>query len=81
MEIADKSLMDVGDSAILGHCCSYYSHVLSPAKDGRIIIYVNKITIGEGAFIGTKSNLGPGVVVAPMTKLDVGTNLFVNEKV
>lgn len=80
MEIADKSLLEVGDYCILGHKSSFYSHVLSPAKDGRTIVYVNKITIGPGSFIGAKCNLGPGVKIAPLTKIDAGTNLSLNQK-
>lgn len=78
IEIADRSLLEVGHGAVFGHRSGYYCHVLSPTKDGRLLVYVKKIRIGNFAFIGSGSRLGPGTVIEDRQKLDVLTDLFIN---
>lgn len=62
--INDRSLMDVGDFVIFGHNTYMSSHFLR-VKNGRFFVYVKKIKIGSGSFIGAFSKMGPGTNIAP----------------
>lgn len=75
MEIADRSLLDIGHGTVIGQHTGLYCHVLNPSKDGRILLYVKKIRIGHGCFIGSGSLLGPGVTITDGTKLDIKTEI------
>lgn len=80
LEIADRSLLEIGDGAVLGHRSGYYCHVLNPTKDGRILLIVKKVRVGRFAFIGSGSSLGPGTVVVDQGKVDVLTHLYFSHR-
>ena len=79
VEIADRSLLEIGDYTFIGHRCGFYCHTVSPAKDGRLILFVKGIKIGSKVFIGSGSRLGPGVVVSDSTMLPILTDLYLNQ--
>jgi hypothetical protein len=76
MEISDRSLLDIGDFVIFGNKSGYYSHVLSPTKDGRMLLMIKKITIGNNVFIGAWSTVGPGINIPDGTKVPLKSNLY-----
>lgn len=80
LEIADRSLLEVGDGAVLGHRSGYYCHILNPSKDGRLLLVVKKVRVGAHAFIGSGSRLGPGTVVGDRVKVDVLTDFYLQNK-
>jgi len=76
MEISDRSLLEIGDFVIFGNQSGYYCHVLSPTKDGRMLLMIKKIIIGSNVFIGAWSTLGPGISIPDRTKIPLRSNLF-----
>ena len=76
MEISDRSLLEIGDFVIFGNQSGYYSHVLSPSKDGRMFLMIKKIKIGNNVFIGAWSIIGPGVSIPDKTKVPLNSNLY-----
>ena len=79
LEIADRGLLTVGDRAIIGHRVGLYAHVIKPKRQD-LLLYIKRICIGENAFIGSASRLGPGVAIADNTFLPVTTDLFPNQQ-
>jgi len=79
LEIADRGLLTVGDRAIIGHRVGLYAHVIKPKRQD-LLLYIKRIHIGENAFIGSASRLGPGVAIAPNTSVPVATDLFPNQQ-
>jgi hypothetical protein len=79
VELADRDLIDIGDGVIFGHKVQTFSHTLKP-KNGRLLLYVRRISIGAGAFLGAGSRLGPGVRVEPGAVVPVITDLFPNRR-
>lgn len=79
VEIADRSLVDIGDGVIFGHESILVSHVILPHK-ARISLYVQPVTIGSHSFIGAGSRLGPGVKVDEGVFLPVLTEGHVNQQ-
>lgn len=77
VEIDDRPLVEIGDRVIIGHRLHLISHVILPYK-GRLGLYVKAIKIGDGAFLGAGSRLGPGVEVAAGTTLPILTDGHVN---
>lgn len=80
LEIADRSLLEIGDYVVIGHRVGIYSHVIKPRKQD-LMLYVKKVKIGHNVFVGAGSHLAPGVVLEDGVYLPVATNLYPNQKV
>lgn len=79
--ILDRSMLNIGDRVIIGHRCSFSSHVISLNKSGELILFVKSIEIGNSCFIGAGSDIGPGAQIEAGTRLPVESKLFPNQKV
>lgn len=77
IEIDDRPLLEMGNEVIVGHKVHLIAHVIIPYK-GRPRLYVKKIRIGDGCFLGGGSRLGPGVVVEEGVALPVLTDGPIN---
>ena len=62
VDIADRNLMEVGDQVIWGHRSGAFAHVITPRK-GTLVLYVKRVRIESGAFVGAGANFGPGATV------------------
>lgn len=62
--VGDRSLLDIGDGVVFGYEAGLSGHVIG-WRDGRLMLYVGRCTVGAGAVIGAQAVVGPGVVVAP----------------
>ncbi|MFN6530425.1 DapH/DapD/GlmU-related protein [Nostoc sp. ChiSLP03a] len=80
LEIADRSLLEIGDRVVIGHRVGIYSHVIKPRKQ-NLMLYVKKVKIGSNVFVGAGSNLAPGVVIADGSYVPAASNLYPNQKV
>ncbi|MCQ4167659.1 acyltransferase [Tahibacter harae] len=80
VEIADRSLLDVGDGAVFGHLTACYAHLIKPHRGG-LVLYVRRIHIGHGAFLSAGSRLGPGVRIADGTVLPLLSDVGVGRRV
>jgi acetyltransferase-like isoleucine patch superfamily enzyme len=60
VEIADRSLLEIGDRVIVGHKVEMYAHVIRPTRAG-LVLHVRRIVIGRAVFVGAGSRIGPGV--------------------
>ncbi|MEH2224277.1 acyl transferase [Nostoc sp.] len=80
LEIADRSLLEIGDRVVIGHGVGIYCHIIKPRKQ-NLMLYVKKVKIGSNVFVGAGSNLAPGVVVADGSYLPAATKLYPNQKV
>ncbi len=79
-EIADRGMVVIGDGAVIGHRVGVYPHVVKPCRRG-LMLFVKKIRIGAGAFVGAGSHLGPGVEIEAGAWVEAGTDLYPNTKV
>ena len=80
LEIGDRSLIEVGDRAIIGHDMGIYSHVIKPKRQ-NLLLYVKKVKIGNDVFLGSASRIGPGVGIKNGAFIPVNTDLFPNKNV
>ncbi|MBN3943116.1 MAG: DapH/DapD/GlmU-related protein [Nostoc sp.] len=80
LEIADRSLLEIGDRVVIGHGVGIYSHIIKPRKQ-NLMLYVKKVKIGSNVFVGAGSNLAPGVVIGDGSYLPAASNLYPNQKV
>ena len=78
VEVADRSLLDVGDDVVVGHKFECYAHAIK-ASHGRLILYVKRIRIGSGAFIGAGVRMGPGARVEEQTFVPTLTDVYIND--
>ena len=46
LEVADRSLIEIGDNVIFGQSCGILSHVVKPKKQ-NLMLYVKKVKIGN----------------------------------
>ncbi|MBL7714114.1 MAG: hypothetical protein JNL01_01525 [Bdellovibrionales bacterium] len=60
--IVDRGHLEVGDYAFFGNNSYLSAHVVS-RRDTRYILYVKKLRVGNRAFVGAWSMLGPGAKV------------------
>ncbi|AVH64375.1 acyl transferase [Nostoc sp. 'Peltigera membranacea cyanobiont' 213] len=80
LEIADRSLLEIGDRVVVGHNVGIYCHIIKPRKQ-NLMLYVKKVKIGSNVFVGAGSNLAPGVIIADDSYLPAATKLYPNQKV
>jgi hypothetical protein len=80
VDIADRSLLDVGDDVVFGHLSGCYAHLIKRRRDGGMILYVRRIRIGHGVLIGAGSRLGPGARIEAGVALDVLTDVTVGRR-
>ncbi|MEL6165163.1 MAG: acyl transferase [Cyanobacteria bacterium J06628_3] len=78
LEIADRSLIEIGDSVVFGQGCGIFSHAIKPKKQD-LMLYVKKVKIGSNVFIGGGSNLAPGVVIEDETFISAESRLYPNK--
>ena len=74
VEILDRGLLEIGDGVIFGHRSGVSGHIISPTPD-NLVLYANRVRIGEHAFIGAGSYLGPGVTVEPRALVTAGSHV------
>lgn len=77
--VNDRGLIVVGDFVIFGHNTYMSSHLLR-VKNGKFFVYVKKITIGNGSFIGAFTKMGPGTTIASGSQVQATSNFSVNQK-
>lgn len=75
VEIVDRSLVDIGDRAVIGHLSAFCSHLVTPI-DGRASLLVRKVKVGRHAVVGGKVGLGPGTEVKDGELVKFGTTLY-----
>jgi hypothetical protein len=80
VDIGDRSLVDIGNDVIFGHRVMLYAHVISRSKD-KLVLYVKPIVVGDGAFVGACSVIGPGARIAPGKLIVAGSHVYPNQEV
>ncbi|MCJ8278919.1 MAG: acyl transferase [Rivularia sp. ALOHA_DT_140] len=78
LEIADRSLIEIGDNVVFGQSCGLFSHAIKPKKQD-LMLYVKKIKIGSNVFIGGGSYLAPGVIIKDETFVSAASRLYPNK--
>jgi hypothetical protein len=79
LEVADRSLLDIGDYVVFGHGVGVYSHIIKPRKN-NLMLFVKKLKIGSNVFIGAWNHMAPGVEVEDGTYIPVFTHIYPNKK-
>ncbi len=79
-EFVDRGLLDIGDRVVFGHKVECFSHVIRPKGD-RVVLYVRRISIGDGVFLGAGTRIGPGVRIEDGTSVPILSDLYPNRKV
>ncbi len=62
VEVTDRSLLEVGDGVVFGHRSGVFCHLVTPTRS-NMLLYVKRVRIEAGAFLGAGSYLAPGCVV------------------
>lgn len=93
VDLADRSLLEVGDDVVFGHRVSIFAHVIvptrrrgaapGPAPGGgeNLSLYVRRVRIGDRAFIGAGTGMGPGVQVGEGAYVPLQSELYPNSRV
>ena len=77
VEIADRSLLDVGDDVVFAHKIECYAHAIKPGRRGRLVLYVRRIRIGSRVFIGAGTRIGPGARVADDVFVPILSDIYI----
>lgn len=77
LEIADRSLLTIGDRVVFGQRVGVSSHIVKPRRD-NLMLYVKPIAIGDDSFIGAGSYLGPGATIMPGSCLAARSEIYPN---
>jgi len=80
VEIADRSLLEIGNDVVFGHLTACYAHLIKP-RHGGMVLYVRRIQIGQRAFLGAGSRLSPGARIAEGAVLEVLTDVRVGRRI
>lgn len=76
----DRDLLIVGDGAIFGERAVTVAHVITP-KNGKGLLMVSKIRVGNKCFVGAGAGLGPGVTMDDGTFVKAESRIFPNNHV
>ena len=63
LELADRGLLEIGNGCVFGYNVKISGHYISPSKTKGLKLYVRKVVIEDGGFVGAASRLAPGVRV------------------
>lgn len=77
VEIADRSLLDVGDDVVFAHKIECYAHAIKPSRRGRLVLYVRRISIGSRVFIGAGTRIGPGARVSDDVFVPILSDIYI----
>ena len=80
VEIADRSLLVIGDAAVVGHKVEMYAHAVR-SRRGRPLLHIRRIVIGRGAFLGAGTRIGPGVHIADGARVPALSDLYPHRRV
>ncbi len=76
----DRNLLEIGDNVIFGERATTVCHVISP-KDGKGLLKVSKIIIGNQCFVGAGSVLSPGVLMEEKCFVKAGAHVYPDTKI
>ena len=76
--VMDRTHLELGDGCFIGNRAYLSPHVIR-VKNGKNLLYLKRIKIGKGAFIGFDSRIGPGVTIGDGVSVPGDSDLFINE--
>ena len=76
VEIADRSMLDVGDDVVFAHKVECYAHAIKPSRRGRLVLYVRRIRIGSRVFVGAGARIGPGARICDGVFVPILTDVY-----
>jgi hypothetical protein len=79
IEASDRGLVEIGDECFFGHRVFMASHMVIK-KDGRYVLFVRRIRIGAGSFVGAVSHFGPGTSIPAGTFVPLASFTTLNQK-
>lgn len=79
ISILDRGLIEVGDGVLMGHGVTVCAHSLKPKKD-NLVVFVQKIKIGNYAFISGDVRISSGVEIEEYAFIPYGKLLYPNVK-
>lgn len=80
LRLGDRALLVVGDDVIFGYDVGISSHLVKKTKK-NVLLYVKRVTLEKGAFIGAAAIIGPGAVIEEGAILDAGVHIYPNARV
>jgi hypothetical protein len=63
VRISDRPLLRIGDDAVIGLDARLVGHFGNLDADGRVILTLGTVTVGDRTIVGGSALLGPGVVL------------------
>ena len=63
LELSDRGLLEIGHGCVFGYNVKIAGHYISPSREKGLKLYVRKVVIEDGGFVGAASRLAPGVRV------------------
>ncbi|MGK7940319.1 MAG: acyl transferase [Crocosphaera sp.] len=75
VSIIDRGLLEIGDGVIMGHQSTICAHSIKPKKN-NIIVFVEKIIIGNYAFIGGDVRIGSGAKIEDNAFISYGEWIY-----
>lgn len=79
IEAADRGLVEIGDDCFFGHRVFLSSHMVIK-KGERYVLFVRRVRIGAGSFVGALSHFGPGTSIPKGTFVPLASFTALNQK-
>ncbi|OUS32540.1 hypothetical protein A9Q99_00255 [Gammaproteobacteria bacterium 45_16_T64] len=76
LEIADRSLIEVGDNCVFGYNVKLSSHVIKPSSEHGMVVYVKRICVRKNSLVGAVTQMAPGVIVEEGALVPALSNLY-----
>ncbi|MBE9241241.1 acyl transferase [Synechocystis salina] len=80
IQILDRGMLHIGNQVIFGHQVTFVGHAIKP-KQHNLLLYVDRITVGNNVFISAEVGLSPGVAIADGSYIPFGKKIFPRQKV
>ena len=79
VSIIDRGLLEIGDEVIMGHQSAICAHTIKPKKD-NIVVFIEKIKIGNYAFISGDVRISSGAEIEENAFVPYGKWIYPKDK-
>ena len=75
-EVADRSLLIIGNNAVFGYAVKISCHMINPSRKMGLKNTIKKVEIQDGVFVGAGTRITPGVIIKKGVVVKAKTDIY-----
>ena len=77
-EVADRSLLIIGNNVVFGYAVKISCHMINPSRKMGLKNTIKKVEIQDGVFVGAGTRITPGVLIKKGAVVKAKTDIYPN---